>query len=149
MNALVHAHSGLRWVLLALVLVAIIKGFGGLSGKKPFSAGDKKVAMFAMIMCHIQLVIGLILYFITDKFSAAALAEGNRVASFFAMEHIGGMILGIILVTIGYSTSKRGKTDKAKFKRIAIWYTIGLLVILGSIPWPFMKKFAEVGIGWF
>jgi uncharacterized membrane protein YozB (DUF420 family) len=80
MNALVHAHSGLRWVLLALVLVAIIKGFGGLSGKKPFSAGDKKVAMFAMIMCHIQLVIGLILYFITDKFSAAALAEGNRVA---------------------------------------------------------------------
>jgi len=149
MSALVHAHSGLRWVLLVLVLLAIIKGFGGLSGKKPFSAGDKKVAMFAMIMCHIQLVIGLILYFITDKISVEALAEGNKVASFFAMEHIAGMILGIALVTVGYSTSKRGKTDKAKFKRIAIWYTIGLLIILGSIPWPFMSRFANSTIGWF
>ena len=67
MSGLIHAHSGLRWVLLVLVLMAIIKGFGGLSGKKSFSAGDKKIAMFAMITCHVQLVLGLILLFVSDK----------------------------------------------------------------------------------
>lgn len=147
MNALVHAHSGLRWVLLALVLVAIIKGFGGLSGKKPFSAGDKKVALFALITCHLQLVLGLILIFTSTKISVAGVEE-SKVTGFLLMEHLTGMILGIALVTIGYSTSKRGKTDKAKFKRIAIWYTIGLLVILGSIPWPFMKRFDGI-FHWF
>jgi len=148
MDALAHAHSGLRWILLALVIVAIIKGFGGLSGKKPFTAGDKKVALFALITCHLQLLIGLILYFFGDAVSFDA-PMSNALARFFLLEHSSGMLLGIILITIGYSTSKRADNDKKKFKRIAIWYTFGLLIILGSIPWPFMEKFKNASIGWF
>ncbi|MBL4706163.1 MAG: hypothetical protein JKY54_16675 [Flavobacteriales bacterium] len=127
--------------------MAIIKGFGGLSGKKSFSAGDKKIAMFAMITCHVQLVLGLILLFVSDKI-VFSIGETSRVTSFLLMEHLGGMIVGIALITVGYSTSKRGSTDKAKFKRIAIWYSIGLLVILGSIPWPFRGEAFQY-FGWF
>lgn len=147
MNALIHAHSGLRWILLVLVLLAIIKGFSGISGKKPFSSGTKKIALFALITCHLQLVIGLILFFTSTK--VAFELGGSKVASFLVMEHLTGMILGIALITIGYSTSKRGQTDKTKYKRIAIWYTIGLLAILGSIPWPFIERLQNGGFGWF
>ncbi|MDG2331418.1 MAG: hypothetical protein P8M05_07490 [Flavobacteriales bacterium] len=147
MNALIHAHSGLRWILLILVLLAIIKGFGGISGNKPFSAGTKKTALFAMITCHLQLLVGLVLLFTSSKVSFEF--EGSKVASFLVMEHLTGMILGIALITVGYSTSKRSQDDKKKHKRIAIWYTIGLLAILGSIPWPFIERLQNGGFGWF
>ncbi len=145
---MVHAHSGLRWVVLVLLLLAIIKGFRGFSGNKKFTPGTKKLFMFAMVSCHIQLVLGLILYFTSDAVDLDNLFA-NDITRFYGLEHIVGMILAIVIITIGYSTSKRASTDKKKYRRVAICYTIGLLLILGSIPWPFMQKFQNLGLGWF
>jgi hypothetical protein len=146
---LVHLHSGLRWVALILLLVAIVKAFAGMSGNKPFTTGDKKLALYTLISMHLQLVIGLALYIMGKWYQSIDTTDEALKAyhRFFAMEHISGMLLAIILITIGNAKSKRGATDKAKFKSIAVFFTIGLVIILACIPWPFMAKFAN--LGWF
>lgn len=149
MDILLHAHSGLRYVVLILLLLAIAQGFGGWSGQKPFTQGKRKVALFAMISCHIQLLIGLILYFMGPVGLASAQIEGfmkNSVARFWGMEHIAAMVIAIALITIGHSQSKKASSDQKKHRKIALFYTLGLILILASIPWPFREL---LGRGWF
>ena len=65
---------------------------------------------------------------------------------FFGMEHLAGMLLAIIAITIGYSKSKKGQDAQAKFKAIKIWYVLALILVLAFIPWPFRTA---LGAGWF
>ncbi|MDQ3109993.1 MAG: cytochrome B [Bacteroidota bacterium] len=148
-NIIHHAHSGLRWVALLLLLLTIFKAFSGMSGNKVFTAGDKKLALFTLISVHLQLVLGLLLYanlVMTAGFTFSASMK-DPLMRFFSVEHIATMIIAIALITIGYSKAKRATSDRGKFKTIAIFFTIGLILILAMIPWPFMAKFA--GFKWF
>lgn len=135
-EGLKHAHSGLRYVVLALLLMAIFRGLSGWLGKKPFADGDRKLFIFALASVHVQFLIGLVLYFISPLVNFSNLSD--KVTRFYSVEHISMMILAVILITIGYSTGKRGKTDLAKYKNTTVLYIIGLLMILASIPWPFL-----------
>ena len=101
--------------------------------------------MFAMVSYHIQFLGGLILYFISPKVSFAAGFMKDSIARFFAMEHILLMSISMILLTIGYSKSKRIIESDKKFKKIFVYYLISLLIVLASIPWPFRA----LGAGWF
>jgi cytochrome c biogenesis factor len=148
MDFLNHMHSGLRWIILILIIAAIGQAFASMNSGKPF---NRKLAMFAMISCHIQLLIGLIQYFVGKHYAKLppeiteeAVISVHR---FFKMEHIAMMIIAIALITIGHSRSKKATTPKASYKSIAIFYSIGLLLILASIPWPFMQRFNT--FGWF
>ena len=143
-NALLHAHSGLRWIVLVLLLMAIYKAFTGMSGKKEFTDGDKKVALFTLIFTHIQLILGFILYFISPKVQFTDGFMKDEVLRFYGVEHITLMLVAIGLITAGYSLSKRAESSEAKFKKLAIFFTIGLLLILAAIPWPFRIP----GAGW-
>ncbi|WP_018127742.1 hypothetical protein [Balneola vulgaris] len=144
-NGLLHAHSGLRWVVLVLLVLAIIKAFSGWFGKKEYTAGDKKIALFALIATHIQLLLGLGLYFISPKVSFAEGAIQNEIYRFYTVEHMSMMIIAIIIITLGFSLAKRTTEGTAKFRKTALFYTLGLLIILSSIPWPFTVD----GAGWF
>lgn len=136
-SILIRSHSGWRWVVLILLLVAIFKAFSGWKSKRDFTAGDKKIAMFAMIAFHIQWTFGLILYFMSDLVVFNSTTMSNPVYRFFSVEHIFGMTLAMALLTIGYSKSKKLVESTAKFKKIFWFYFISLLIILASIPWPF------------
>lgn len=144
MEILKHAHSGLRWLVLISLLLAIINAATKTKGSKAFTAKDKRISLFALIFTHIQLVIGLVLYFTSPKvvFSGASMSDG--VLRFFLVEHISLMIVAIILITIGYSKSKRALSDAKRFKHILIFYIIGLILLLAGIPWPFQ----DYGAGW-
>lgn len=144
-----HLHSGLRWIALALLLITIVKAFSGMSGNKNFTAGDKKLALFTLISIHLQLVFGLILYImlITAEGFDFGASMKDPLLRFFSVEHITGMIVAIALITVGYSKSKKADSAKKKFKSLAVFFTIGLIIILAMIPWPFMAKFA--GMKWF
>ena len=139
-------HSALRYVAIVLLLFAIISAFTSWKGDKPFTSGSKKIYLFAMISLHIQLTIGILLYFIGPRVPAY-LEAGSVMASparVFVVEHAVGMILGIALVTRGYVRSKKLKEDARKHKAVAIMYLVGTLIILASIPWPFRG----VGTNW-
>ena len=141
MNAFVHAHSGLRWVVLALLLIAIVNGFLK-SSKGTFTSKDKLFAVMALAFTHIQVVIGFVLYFWKGQYKLFS-EMSDATSRLYALEHPLTMLLGTVAITIGYSKSKRKTEDKAKFKTIAIWYTIGLVLILSRIPWPFMVSTAN------
>ncbi len=142
-NALLHSHSGLRWIALILLLVAIFNAAKSQSSGE-YLKKDKMINLFAMIMMHIQLLIGLGLYFISPK---VAFVEGwmsSDVAGgmyrFFGVEHLFGMIVAIAIITMGRSKAeKKLKGSRNKHRKIMVSYSIALLIILVSIPWPFRE----------
>jgi len=148
---LLHFHSLLRWIMLILLITIVIKALRGRNGNTPFSTGDKKLSLFVMITAHLQLIFGGFLYAVSPTVQSAISNMGasmkDGVARFWAVEHITIMILAIALLTIGHIKCKRAKGDQAKFKVQALYFTLGLILILISIPWPFRE--VGFGRGWF
>ena len=64
-------------------------------------------------------------------------AVHERQLRFFGMEHITMMLIAITVITVGSIRAKRKSTDHDKFKTMALWFSVGLLLILMSIPWGF------------
>lgn len=142
---MIHLHSGLRWIVLLLlvyvVINAVVKKTSGTYGK-----GDKLVGLFSMIGLHVQFLVGLSLYFTSSR---VQFTEGwMKVASlrFYGMEHFIGMLLAIVLITIGYSKAKRQENPNAKHATTLTYYAIGLILIIAFIPWPFRSG---LGGNWF
>jgi uncharacterized membrane protein YozB (DUF420 family) len=141
-------HSVLRYAILILLLAAIFRAFSGWFGNKPFTEGTRKLNLFTLIFAHVQLLVGLGNYFMSTNvqiaFSNMGEAMKDKELRYWAVEHIAMMVIAITLITLGYSLSKKGKTDEAKHKRAAIFFTIALLVILYAIPWPW----SAISRGW-
>ena len=142
-SGLVHAHSGLRWIALVLLLAAVAVAIGKWQGRSGYTDGNRKLYLFTLIAVHTQLLLGLALFFISPKVNFSLLSD--KVYRFYTVEHTAGMLIAIILVTIGYSRSKRATDAVTKQRLIGIFYGIGLLLILASIPWPFRI----IGANWF
>lgn len=146
-NGLLHAHSGLRWIALLLLLIAIINALAS-KGKDTYVKKDKMINLFTMIALHTQLLIGLALYFMNSN-NVIQYSEGwmkNPGLRFHGMEHLVGMLLAITLITIGRRKAENAKSPRSKHGKIAVWYTIGLILILAFIPWPFREA---LGGHWF
>ena len=140
---LLIAHSVLRYIILLLLLITIAKAFAGWFSGKFYTKADKKYAFFAMLSLHLQLLLGLTLYFTSIKVKAGLAdfhsAMQNVELRFWTVEHISMMFIGIVLITLGVSLSTRTKLDTKKHKRVAIWFTLGLLIILSAMPLPYSK----------
>lgn len=139
-EGLLHAHSGLRWIVLLLIIINVFNAIGGLGGGKVYSSGDKKLSLFALIFTHLQAVLGLSLYFMSPKVEFGANTMSNSVFRFFTVEHTIMMLIAIVLVTLANRAAKQGNVKKV------FWlYFISLIIILAAIPWPFR----ELASGWF
>jgi hypothetical protein len=137
-----HTHSGLRWVALILIVFAIYNSITA----KEFTKREKLINLFSMVSLHTQLLLGLVLYFISPRISFASGWMKDASFRFYGMEHLAGMLIAVALITIGYVKSKKGTSPAAIYKPIKLFYMIGLILILASIPWPFR---ANLGGGWF
>ena len=128
-------HSGWAYLVLLLLVLAVINSFLGLSSKKDFTAKDRKIALFALIFTHLQLVIGFILYFVSPLGKDSLGQMKDAALRLTSLEHPLINIIGIVLITIGWSSHKKQESSNGKFKKIAIFYGLGLLLILSRIPW--------------
>ena len=140
-SALIHSHSGLRWILLILLVATIFSVSGKRDGKVPLTAQDKKLSLFTLIATHLQAVLGLGLYFISAKVDFSANTMSSPTFRFYTMEHTVMMLVAIILITLG-----NGKAKKGNAKGVFLYYLIALVIILVAIPWPFRSA---LGAGWF
>ena len=147
LTGLTHIHSSFRYLGLLFILLTIVDSIIGMTSGKSYSKSSKLFALLGLIFSHVQLLVGLVLYFIGDKgFKIITSVDGfMSIASarFFAVEHISTMIIAIALITIGYSKAKRIEASPGKFKTQLIFYSIGLILIFAMIPWPFMKDFGS------
>jgi len=135
---MIELHSLLRYAVLLLLVVAIFKGYAGWFGKKEFTKGDEKTGLFLMIFSHVQLLLGFALYFATDMMKALpGMAESMKdpVQRFWKVEHIAGMILAIVLITLGRAMAKKATESDVKHRRSAVYYTLAFILITYLIPW--------------
>lgn len=143
------AHSGMRWVALLLLLIAIVNAAGS-KNSGDYVKKDTLINLFAMISLHIQLLLGGVLMFTSPK---VAYVEGwmssdtaGGMYRFYGLEHILLMIIAIVIISRGRGKAeKKLKGTRDKHRKIMISYTIGLILILVSIPWPFR---AALGGAW-
>lgn len=147
-TGLLHLHNLLRWVVLLLLVATIARAIIGMVGKKPFEKTDRILGLILMNTAHIQLLIGLYQWFtgawglknIQNLGMGAVMKDATY--RFWAVEHFGGMLLAIILITLGRGIGKRNLSDAEKHKRSMWVYMIALFIILAVIPWP-----ERVGVG--
>lgn len=132
-------HSGWAYLALLLLVFAVVNSLIGLFSKKEFTVKDRKIAILALIGIHTQLLIGLILYFVSpnglNMIKAVGMAGLTTESRLLALEHPLVNIIAIVLITIGWSKHKKLTTSDSKFKTFSIFYGLGLLLILSRIPW--------------
>jgi cytochrome c oxidase assembly factor CtaG len=139
MNILIRAHSGLRYVVLALLIAAVFTAYSNWQKSKE---NDSKIYSFALIATHIQLLIGLVLYVMSPKVNFDQI--GEKVFRFYSIEHIFMMLIAIVLITFGRVRSRK-VTGSDKHRTILYFYGMALIIIIVAIPWPFRN----LGAGWF
>jgi hypothetical protein len=130
-DILKSAHSGWRYVVFLLLIIAVIKALSGWFGNKTYTEGDRKLNVFTLISAHIQLLIGLVLYFSEGWYKLSS--AGAPAVRYFKMEHITMMVVAIILITIGNSKSKKLTESVAKYRTISIFFGMALILIIVSI----------------
>jgi hypothetical protein len=138
-----EAHSGWAYLVLLLLVVAVLNSLSGFSANRAFAAKDRKIALFALIASHIQLLLAMFLYFLSPYFQYFKTSgigyimkdENGEGLRLLLIEHPLMNIIAIILITVGWSKHKAATTDKAKFKSIWLMYLIALVLILSRIPW--------------
>lgn len=129
-DILKSAHSGWRYVVFILLVIAVINALSGWLGKKPYTEGNRKLNVFTLVSAHIQLLLGLAVYFLNGWYKIDSSVAMGR---YWKMEHISMMILAIILITVGNSRSKKVADAAAKHKNIAVFFGLGLLIIIATI----------------
>lgn len=138
---LLPLHSLLRWLVLASLLIAICRSYYGWLGRKTYSGADDQLRHITTKIVHLQFIAGVWLYLISPV-TSYFISHFNeavhlREIRFFGLEHSSMMLTGIALISIGSAKAKTKETGLLKYKTQAIWFTIGLLVILSSVPWAF------------
>ena len=132
-------HSGWAYLALLVLVVAVVNSLIGMFSKKEFTSKDRKIALFALIAIHIQLLVGIILYFVSpnglNMIKAAGMGGLTADSRLLALEHPLINIIAIVLITIGWSKHKKSITNESKFKTFSIFYGLGLVLILSRIPW--------------
>ena len=128
-------HSGWAYLALLVLVVAVVNSFIGMSSKKEFTSKDRKIAFFALIAIHMQLLVGIILYFVSPLGLASFGQMSDKALRLTSLEHPLINIIAIILITIGWSKHKKSLTSESKFKTFSIFYGLGLLLIFSRIPW--------------
>ena len=139
-SLLKNVHSYWAYFLLLVLILAILNAIAGKIKGKDFESRDLRLSLFGLIFSHIQLLIGLILYFVSPWFKQwSNLGMGGVMKDsqtrLFLVEHPITYILAIVLITMGWSLHKRQSDPGKKFLRIAIFYGLGLLLLLSRIPW--------------
>jgi hypothetical protein len=140
-----HAHSGLRWILFLLLIYTVFNSLKKIISNEKYTNSDKMFTSLTTIFAHTQFLIGLILYFISDKVIFSMASMRNSMLRFFLIEHILGMLIAITFITIGSIRVKKAKLDKSKHARTFIFFFFALLIIIFTIPWPWNK----LSTGWF
>jgi len=138
-TGLKHLHSFLPYLLLTVLVLALVKSFIAYRTNQAHTDAHRKNGLIVLILAHIQLLIGLALYFISPK-SVTALSDMGAAMKdptlrLYALEHPLMMIIAIVFITMAYSKSKKELADSLKHKIKSVYYLIALVLILSRIPW--------------
>ena len=145
LTGFLHLHNFLRWFALLAIIISLFRSFKGMRKGVPFTKPDDLWSLLTLIAFHLQLVVGLVLFFGKGWFRAFG-EMSDKLVRFYTVEHTLGMLIAITLVTIGRVSSKKQTTDIGKHKKVFWFFLIAFIITLISIPWPFREI---IGRPWF
>jgi hypothetical protein len=138
-NVVKNLHSYWAYLVVIILIIAVANALVKAFGDKEYEAKDFRISLFTLIVSHIQLLIGLVLYFVSPRFELwgelGSEVMKNALARLYLVEHPLVNIIAVALITIGYSKHKKKLTSKFKLKTLAIYYTLALVLLLSRIPW--------------
>jgi hypothetical protein len=134
-------HSLIRWAVLLTGLWAAFRGLSGTIRHRPWTRADERAGVWFTTAIDTQFLLGLLLYFVFSPITRAAFhdfgaAMANPSMRFWAVEHITGMVIAGGLAHVGRKRIQKMGNDDRRQRTAAIFYTLSILVILASIPWP-------------
>lgn len=132
-TGLLATHSYLRYFILLFLIIVIVMSLVGLLNKTPYSKRFDKVNLFLFICAHTQLLLGIILYLTGDRVVFGGETMKTPALRYFAMEHPLMMIIAIALITIGRISAKKTAVDQQKHKRLLIYNTLALVIVIGVV----------------
>lgn len=136
-TGLLHLHSYFAYILFAALVFSLVYILMAYINKQPFTDKHRKIALIGFIASHVQMLFGLILYFVSplgiSNISGEVMKDSQL--RLYAIEHPLTMLIGVVLITIGYSKAKKLTDSNQRYKKILIFYTIGIILILFRIPW--------------
>ncbi len=134
-EVLFQAHSGLRFIVFFALIIALILAFAGWFGGKEFTKTNRIFNLVTMISTHLQALFGIFLYFVSPlaQYNNMGEAMKNSTLRYWTVEHLVMMLLAVVLITIGNSKSKKLLNASAKHRAVAIYFGLGLIVILAAI----------------
>jgi hypothetical protein len=132
-SSLLYMHSTLRYFVLIFLLLVIVKAFLGFSGKKAFGKTDDMLGLTLFSITHTQFLLGIVLYFISSHVQFSGEAMKDPVARYWTSEHVLIMLIAITLITLARFTIRKMKDDTSKHKRMLIFNSIALLLIMMAI----------------
>ena len=141
-TGLLHTHSLLRYFILIALVVVIVKALMGLINRQPYGKWDNKLGLYLFIFTHMQLLAGLILYFVSPRVQFGATTMSDKFTRYWTVEHITAMLIAVVFITLARSTPKRMTDDMTKHRRMLVFNTIALAVIVGTIIMGGMNLFA-------
>ncbi|MEO6490153.1 MAG: hypothetical protein ABIO04_09460 [Ferruginibacter sp.] len=153
MQTVLILHNIFRWAILLFGFWTVVNAISGISTKRVYTENDNRSNLLFMITCDIQLLLGLVLFFMNNWFDKVKSDMGsvmkNPTDRFFTVEHALIMIIAWILVHVGRSSVKRAVTNTSKHKKMLVFFGLAFLLILASIPWPFRSEISRPWFRWF
>ena len=138
-ETVLNIHSWLRWLVIGTALWTILRS--AMASGRPWTPADSRSLRIFTIVLDVQMLLGLLLYFVLSPIMKAALSnmgETMRHAGprFFAVEHVFGMVIAIALAHIGAIKVRKAANDARRHRLALIFVGLALLAIFLSIPWP-------------
>jgi hypothetical protein len=136
-NIWLSLHLVWRWVLFAAAVLAVGKALVGWLGKQPWGAWDDRLGQIYTIAMDVQLLLGLILWFVGPfRIVDAGTLMSVPLARFHLVEHPLILLVALALAHIGRSRARKAESDVVKHRTAFIFYLLSfLLLVLIFILW--------------
>jgi hypothetical protein len=142
---LLQFHSINRWAVLLLALIVLFRSFSGWQGRKAYTKNDNLFHTIFIGLVHLQFLTGLLLYFVYSPVTQTAMADfggsmKDRSLRFWAVEHLVGMLVGVIIAQVGRTLSKKASAPELKHKKAFVYTLIAVVVMLLVIPFGIFNE---------
>jgi hypothetical protein len=136
-------HSVIRWVVIALGIVAVYRAVNGQSGRRPWTSSDANISLGFTAALDLQLLIGLLLFVFSPitilGMHELDLAVKSPTLRFWTFEHPVLMVAAIVLAHVARIRIRRHAEPSRRHRTAAVFFGLALLLVLAGNPWPFLS----------
>ena len=138
-GAILTVHSYLRYAVLLLVLMVVLRYVAGLLGSRAWNDRDEAIGRWMIRVWDLQFLLGLVLYFLSPivQFGLANFGEamGDAQLRRFLIEHPLLNLVAIAVLHVGWVRAARADDDRGRMVRTLGFIAVAVVLVVLSIPW--------------